>query len=141
MTVSEKSPLLIHQQCQQSYVIPIPPEDNAGAAADNQIGPYALTKDQLDRYRNDPFWVKMRYICFCGYWLVCLVALLVSCYIAVVALENGICDHVISGENSSAAPAPDNRTIAPSTDGTITTTTVLTLDKSSTFFRMLAQPS
>ncbi|KFB38279.1 AGAP000586-PA-like protein [Anopheles sinensis] len=51
----------------------------------------ALTKDELNKYIDDPWWIKMRYGSFAFCWIVCLIALAISLYIAADALQHDHC--------------------------------------------------
>ncbi|XP_058457772.1 uncharacterized protein LOC131434729 [Malaya genurostris] len=102
MTVNEKTRLL-PKEYQKSYVIPIPQEDlnnNTTTSLINEFNSYALTKDELAKYIDDPFWSRVRQICFSLYWLLCLVALAISCYISVSASSNKFCDAISNGSQT-----------------------------------------
>lgn len=58
--------------------------DGKGAGAGTNMYP-AMTKAELMKYANDPFWVKLRWALFILFWLVWLAMLVVSIYIIVVA--------------------------------------------------------
>ncbi|XP_055599541.1 uncharacterized protein LOC129748810 [Uranotaenia lowii] len=112
MTVSEKTPLL-PQEYQKSYIIPIQaPEDfnnNPDPSLTEQYDSYALTKEELNKFINDPCWIRIRYVCMSIYWVVCLSALFISCFMAFTALENGFCDAAMN-KSSSSSVAADNGT-------------------------------
>lgn len=139
MTINEKTRLL-PKDYQKSYVIPIPQEDinnnnnNNIDASDYDYGSYALTKAELTSYIDDPFWIRVRYICFSLYWLFCLVALVTSCYIAASALESGGCSAPLNGDTNNSLVPP---TVAPlqTTDPVISATD----DGSTVIFRLLSQ--
>lgn len=139
MTINEKTRLL-PKDYQKSYVIPIPQDDinnnnnnnnNIFDGSDYDYGSYALTKAELTSYIDDPFWIRVRYICFSLYWMFCLVALVTSCYIAVSALESGTCTAPLNGDTNNSLIPP---TIAP-TDPIISATD----DGSTIIFRLLSQ--
>lgn len=139
MTINEKTRLL-PKEYQKPYVIPMPQEDlnnNTGDSILQEYDSYALTKEELAKYIEDPFWNRVRYICFSLYWILCLVALLTSCYLAFEALESGICD-VDSAGNGSAIVTNGTATII-----TIPTaaTTGVAADGADVVLRMMSQPS
>lgn len=153
MTVSEKTRLL-PKEYQKPYVIPIPQEDlNNNTSLISEYDSYALTKAELAKYIDDPFWNRVRYICFSVYWMACLVALLISCYLAFSALENGFCNNAggpINGDNTSLIDSVTSATTAGSqggtattmtTDAIMTTMTTAAADNTGVIFRMLNQPS
>lgn len=140
MTINEKTRLL-PKEYQKSYVIPMPQEDLNNNTSDSilqEYDSYALTKEQLAKYIEDPFWNRVRYICFSLYWILCLVALLTSCYLAFEALESGICE--IDGTvNGSTIVTNGTSTII--SIPTITTSTGGADDASGVVLRMISQPS
>lgn len=140
MTINEKTRLL-PKDYQKSYVIPIPQDDinnnnnnNIIDGSDYDYGSYALTKAELTSYIDDPFWIRVRYICFSLYWMFCLVALVTSCYIAVSALESGTCTAPLNGDTNNSLVPP---TVAPlqTTDPVVSATD----DGSAVIFRLLSQ--
>lgn len=137
MTVSEKTRLLPQEYQQKSYVISIPQEDLNNNTTTSLISEYdscALTKDELAKYIDDPFWNRVRQICFSLYWLVCLVALAISCYIAASALQTGFCESTNNGAFSENVTTMAN-TVASDSAPTIGT------GDSGVIFRLLSQPS
>lgn len=141
MTINEKTRLL-PKDYQKSYVIPIPQEDinnNNNNDSDYDYGSYALTKAELSSYIDDPFWIRVRCICFSLYWLLCIVALITSCYIAVSALEGGLC----TGEPSTLNGDGNNSLVSTiaSTARLDQTTQSATADGSGVIFRLLNQPA
>lgn len=44
-----------------------------------------LTKEELMKYSNDPFWVRLRWIMFIGFWLIWLGMLAGAIYIIIGA--------------------------------------------------------
>lgn len=143
MTINEKTKLL-PKEYQKSYVIPIPQEEdlnnNTSASIIQNYDSYALTKEELNKYIEDPFWNRVRYICFSLYWLLCIVALFTSCYLAAEALESGLCDLAFEGNDSSML---DNGTFngASSTLPPATSISTAGADNSGVVLRMLSQPS
>lgn len=141
MTINEKTKLL-PKEYQKSYVIPIPPEEDPNNNTDSSIlqnyDSYALTKDELAKYIEDPFWNRVRYICFSLYWVLCLVALFCSCYLAAEALESGLCEIPLEG-NDTAMLNDGSSTIPPALIST--TPAVAAADNSGVVFRLLNQPS
>lgn len=147
MTINEKTRLL-PKEYQKPYVIPMPQEDlnnNTSESILREYDSYALTKEELAKYIEDPFWTRVRYICFSLYWLLCLVALLASCYLAVEALESGFCDVDIAGVNGSSSMLNTNGTALPPT--TIVPVSMAAVpgaaaaDDSGVVLRMMSQPS
>ncbi|EDS26131.1 conserved hypothetical protein [Culex quinquefasciatus] len=144
MTINEKTRLL-PKDYQKSYVIPIPQEDinnnnNNNNDSDYDYGSYALTKAELSSYIDDPFWIRVRYICFSLYWLLCLVALFISCYIAVSALESGLCTGgpTLNGDGNSSLGSTTVITPIQTTEATLVSATD---DGSGVIFRLLSQPA
>lgn len=143
MTVNEKTKLL-PKEYQKSYVIPIPqeedPNNNTSASIHQNYDSYALTKEELNKYIDDPYWNRVRYICFSLYWLLCIVALLCSCYLAAEALDSGLCSAIIESNGSSML---DNGTFdgGSSTLPPATTISTVVADNSGVVLRMLNQPS
>lgn len=144
MTINEKTRLL-PKDYQKSYVIPIPQEDinnnnNNNNDSDYDYGSYALTKAELSSYIDDPFWIRVRYICFSLYWLLCLVALFISCYIAVSALESGLCTGgpTLNGDGNSSLGSTTVITPDQTTEATLVSATD---DGSGVIFRLLSQPA
>ncbi|XP_050085207.1 uncharacterized protein LOC126571036 [Anopheles aquasalis] len=107
MTINERTSLL-PKDYQKNYIIPIPQDDennnvsdsnnnnnNNNSTIDNGVlreyDSFALTKAELNKYIDDPWWIRMRYGCFVTCWIVCLVALAISLYIAGDAVQHGIC--------------------------------------------------
>ncbi|XP_035894745.1 uncharacterized protein LOC118504418 [Anopheles stephensi] len=98
MTINERTSLL-PKEYQKTYSIAIPQDDvnnNVSNSNDDNgvlsvYDSYALTKDELNKYIDDPWWIKMRYGCFATCWIVCLIALGVSLYIAADALQHDHC--------------------------------------------------
>uniref|UniRef100_A0A2M4AFB4 Putative alpha amylase catalytic domain family found in maltase n=1 Tax=Anopheles triannulatus TaxID=58253 RepID=A0A2M4AFB4_9DIPT len=102
MTINERTSLL-PKDYQKNYIIPIPQDDennnvsdsNNNNSTDNGVlqeyDSFALTKAELNKYIDDPWWIRMRYGCFVTCWIVCLVALAISLYIAGDAAQHGIC--------------------------------------------------
>uniref|UniRef100_A0A182VYR4 Solute carrier family 3 member 2 N-terminal domain-containing protein n=1 Tax=Anopheles minimus TaxID=112268 RepID=A0A182VYR4_9DIPT len=134
MTINERTTLL-PKEYQKTYSIAIPQDDVnnniSNSTIDNGVlseyDSYALTKDELNKYIEDPWWIKMRYGCFATCWIVCLIALGISLYIAADALQHDHCGATLTG-NGTAAPAtliiPDTATnpftnVEPSTPPTI----------------------
>lgn len=103
-------------------------------------GSYALTKAELSSYIDDPFWIRVRYICFSLYWLLCLVALFISCYIAVSALESGLCTGgpSLNGDSNSSLGSTTVITPDQTTEATLVSATD---DGSGVIFRLLSQPA
>lgn len=149
MTVNEKTRLL-PKDYQKSYVIPISQEDiNNNSSNDNNIhgsdydyDSYALTKAELTFYIDDPFWIRVRYICFSLYWLLCIVALFISCYIAVSALESGLCSTAGPSALNDGNNSLVSSTVSP-LDQTATESTIesVTAESSGVVFRLLTQPA
>ncbi|XP_039452177.1 uncharacterized protein LOC120431087 [Culex pipiens pallens] len=142
MTINEKTRLL-PKDYQKSYVIPIPQEDinnnnNNNNDSDYDYGSYALTKAELSSYIDDPFWIRVRYVCFSLYWLLCLVALFISCYIAVSALESGLCGPTLNGDGNSSLGSTTVITPVQTTEATLVSATD---DGSGVIFRLLSQPA
>lgn len=144
MTINEKTRLL-PKHYQKSYVIPIPQDDinnnnnnNNSDGSDYDYGSYALTKAELSSYIDDPFWIRVRYICFSLYWLLCLVALFFSCYIAMSALESGVCTGPALNVDSNASIVSTTTT---TTDLTTAPIVSATADNSGVIFRLLNQPA
>lgn len=142
MTVSENTQLL-PKEYQKSYVVPIPPmelNNNSRTSSNTEHGPYALSKDELTKYIDDPHWMQVRKICFSAYWLMCLIALGIACYITVSALENGFCDNAVNGGNSWRT---DNVTAVPVTRNNATTQppALDMADSARIIFRVLSQPT
>ncbi|XP_058813497.1 uncharacterized protein LOC131677618 [Topomyia yanbarensis] len=140
MTVNEKTRLL-PKEYQKSHVIPIPQEDlnnNTTTSLISEFDSYALTKDELAKYIDDPFWNRVRHICFSLYWLLCLVALVISCYIAVSALGSEFCDDTTNGSSHT-----DNLTNAPSAiiSGTTPIEIVSSAGSPGVIVPLLSQPS
>lgn len=138
MTINEKTRLL-PKEYQKSYVIPMPQEDLNNNTSDSivqEYESYALTKEELAKYIEDPFWNRVRYVCFSLYWILCLVALLTSCYIAFEALESGICDiegtvngsTIVTNGTSTIISVPTLASTAGTEDGGV-------------LLRMMSQPS
>uniref|UniRef100_A0A8D8GPF9 (northern house mosquito) hypothetical protein n=1 Tax=Culex pipiens TaxID=7175 RepID=A0A8D8GPF9_CULPI len=105
-------------------------------------GSYALTKAELSSYIDDPFWIRVRYVCFSLYWLLCLVALFISCYIAVSALESGLCGReggpTLNGDGNSSLGSTTVITPVQTTEATLVSATD---DGSGVIFRLLSQPA
>lgn len=143
MTVNEKTKLL-PKEYQKSYVIPIPQEEdlnnNTSASILQNYDSYALTKEELNKYIEDPFWNRVRYICFSLYWLICIVALICSCYLAAEALDSGLCEVITESNGSSML---DNGSFDGGSSTLPPTTTISTAvaDSSGVVLRMLNQPS
>lgn len=141
MTINEKTQLL-PKEYQKAYVIPIPqeedPNNNTSASIVQNYDSYALTKEELTKYIEDPFWNRVRYICFSLYWLLCIVALLCSCYLAAEALDSGLCEVVDNGTSML-----DNGTFrgGSSTEPPATAINSAVADNSGVVLRMLNQPS
>lgn len=140
MTISEKTRLL-PTEYQKSYVIPIHQEDvnnNTNLSFLSEFDSNALTKDEVDKYVDDPYWVRVRNICFSIYWLLCLVALVISCYIAFSALETGYCNKAINGDSASLT---ENATVAGlhSSTTVVPSTTISAADKSGIVFHILSE--
>ncbi|XP_052889615.1 uncharacterized protein LOC128297938 [Anopheles moucheti] len=134
MTINERTTLL-PKEYQKTYSIAIPQDDVnnniSNSTNDNGVlseyDSYALTKDELNKYIDDPWWVKMRYGCFATCWIVCLIALGISLYIAADALRHDVCGASLAN-NATVAPtttSPDSPTtnpfanVEPSTPATI----------------------
>ncbi|XP_021693515.1 uncharacterized protein LOC110674122 [Aedes aegypti] len=141
MTINEKTRLL-PKEYQKSYVIPMPQEDlnnNTNDSILQEYDSYALTKEELAKYIEDPFWNRVRYICFSLYWILCLAALLASCYLAVEALENGFCE--VDGLGNGSTVLANDTTLNPTTLVT-DPTTVGGVDDAGVVLRMISsQPS
>lgn len=101
MTINERTSLL-PKEYQKTYIIPIPQDDENNNVSNNnnntddngvlrEYDSCALTKDELNKYIDDPWWIKMRYGCFAFCWIVCLIALAISLYIAADALQHDHC--------------------------------------------------
>ncbi|XP_058128848.1 uncharacterized protein LOC131288045 [Anopheles ziemanni] len=101
MTINERTSLL-PKEYQKTYIIPIPQDDENNNVSNNnnntddngvlrEYDSCALTKDELNKYIDDPWWIKMRYGCFAFCWIVCLIALVISLYIAADALQHDHC--------------------------------------------------
>lgn len=145
MTINEKTRLL-PKEYQKPYVIPMPQEDlnnNTSESILREYDSYALTKEELAKYIEDPFWTRVRYICFSLYWLLCLVALLASCYLAVEALESGFCDVDIAGVNGSSMLNANGTALPPTTIVPVSMAAgpIASADDSGVVLRMLSQPS
>ncbi|XP_058129305.1 uncharacterized protein LOC131284886 [Anopheles ziemanni] len=110
MTINERTSLL-PKEYQKTYIIPIPQDDENNNVSNNnnntddngvlrEYDSCALTKDELNKYIDDPWWIKMRYGCFAFCWVVCLIALVISLYIAADALQHDQCgtEPIINGE-------------------------------------------
>lgn len=139
MTINEKTRLL-PKEYQKSYVIPIPQEDlnnNTSESILREYDSYALTKEELTKYIQDPFWNRVRYISFSLYWILCLIALLTSFYIALGALDGGFCDGDIPG--NSGYPTLNNGTAIPPM--TNNSAAVPGSDNGGVVLRMMNQPS
>lgn len=141
MTINEKTRLL-PKDYQKSYVISISSQEedlnnNTSSTIIQDYDSYALTKEELAKYMEDPFWTRVRCICFSLYWLLCVVALCCSCYLAAEALDAGICDVVIDGNGSSLL---DNGTLPTLPPATLPINTAAA-DNSGVVLRMLNQPS
>ncbi|XP_055524507.1 uncharacterized protein LOC129718110 [Wyeomyia smithii] len=137
MTVNEKTPLVPQEYQKKSYVISIPQEDynnNTTTSLISEYDTYALTKDELAKFIDDPFWNRVRQICFFLYWLICLVALAISCYIAASALEAGFCETTNNGAFSENMTTVVNTVAADSATQTATGDIGIIL-------RLLSQPS
>lgn len=144
MTINEKTKLL-PKEYQKSYVIPIPQEEDPNNNTSDSIlqnyDSYALTKEELTKYIEDPFWNRVRYICFSLYWLLCIVALCCSCYMAAEALNNGLCEVPSEGNGSSML---DNGTVqggSSTQPPAIPISTAAVADSSGVVLRILNQPS
>lgn len=144
MTINEKTKLL-PKEYQKSYVIPIPqeedPNNNTSASILQNYDSYALTKEELTKYIEDPFWNRVRFICFSLYWLLCIVALCCSCYLAAEALDSGICEVPFEANGSSML---DNGTFlggSSTQPPAIPISTAAVADNSGVVLRMLNQPS
>lgn len=145
MTINEKTRLL-PKEYQKPYVIPMPQEDlnnNTSESILREYDSYALTKEELAKYIEDPFWTRVRSICFSLYWLLCLVALLASCYLAVEALESGFCDVDIAGGNGSSMLNANGTALPPTTIVPVSMAAVpgAAADDSGVVLRMMSQPS
>uniref|UniRef100_A0A2M4CQL8 Putative alpha amylase catalytic domain family found in maltase n=1 Tax=Anopheles darlingi TaxID=43151 RepID=A0A2M4CQL8_ANODA len=116
MTINERTSLL-PKDYQKNYIIPIPQDDennnvsdsnNNSNSMDNDVlreyDSFALTKAELNKYIDDPWWVRMRYGCFVTCWIVCLVALAISLYIAGDAVQHGYCITRETVTNASTTP-------------------------------------
>uniref|UniRef100_A0A182P819 Solute carrier family 3 member 2 N-terminal domain-containing protein n=1 Tax=Anopheles epiroticus TaxID=199890 RepID=A0A182P819_9DIPT len=110
MTINERTTLL-PKEYQKTYSITIPQDDlnnNVSNSSDNGVlceyDSYALTKDELNKYIDDPWWIKMRYGCFATCWIVCLIALGISLYIAADALQHDTCGTPLTN-NGTVSPA------------------------------------
>lgn len=108
MTINERTTLL-PKEYQKTYSIAIPQDDvnNNISNSNNDNGvlsvydSFALTKDELNKYIDDPWWIKMRYGCFATCWIVCLIALAVSLYIAADALQHDHCGASLTNNGTS----------------------------------------
>uniref|UniRef100_A0A182M2H4 Solute carrier family 3 member 2 N-terminal domain-containing protein n=1 Tax=Anopheles culicifacies TaxID=139723 RepID=A0A182M2H4_9DIPT len=108
MTINERTTLL-PKEYQKTYSIAIPQDDMnnniSNSTNDNGVlseyDSYALTKDELNKYIDDPWWIKMRYGCFATCWIVCLIALGISLYIAADALQHDHCGDTFTGNGTS----------------------------------------
>uniref|UniRef100_A0A182Q134 Solute carrier family 3 member 2 N-terminal domain-containing protein n=1 Tax=Anopheles farauti TaxID=69004 RepID=A0A182Q134_9DIPT len=113
MTINERTSLL-PKEYQKTYSIAIPQDDEnnniSNSIDDNGVlreyDSHALTKDELNKFIDDPWWIKMRYGCFATCWILCLVALAISLYIATDALQHDHC----------GAPGTNGSTVLPPTD-------------------------
>ncbi len=57
-----------------------------GDEGNTKSDPYpAMTKSELMTYANDPFWVRLRWSLFIGFWLIWLLMLVASVAIIIVA--------------------------------------------------------
>lgn len=119
MTINERTSLL-PKEYQKAYSIAMPQDDvnnNVSASLDSGVlsvyDSYALTKDELNKYITDPWWVRMRYGCFATCWIICLVALAISLYIAVDAMLHDHCG--VSHGNDTLAQT----TLLPSSTSSI----------------------
>lgn len=114
MTINERTTLL-PKEYQKTYSIAIPQDDvnNNISDSNNDNGvltvydSYALTKDELNKYIDDPWWIKMRYGCFATCWIVCLIALAVSLYIAADALQHDHCGATVANNGTSTPTTLD----------------------------------
>uniref|UniRef100_A0A182N732 Solute carrier family 3 member 2 N-terminal domain-containing protein n=1 Tax=Anopheles dirus TaxID=7168 RepID=A0A182N732_9DIPT len=113
MTINERTSLL-PKEYQKTYSIAIPQDDennNISNSIDNGVpreyDSYALTKDELNKFIDDPWWIKMRYGCFATCWIVCLIALAVSLYIAADALQHGQCGALVGTVNGTLPAVTD----------------------------------
>ncbi|XP_049285299.1 uncharacterized protein LOC125764762 [Anopheles funestus] len=126
MTINERTTLL-PKEYQKTYSIAIPQDDVnnniSNSTNDNGVlseyDSYALTKDELNKYIDDPWWIKMRYGCFATCWIVCLIALAISLYIAADALQHDLCGASLTN-NSTSAPTAE---LSPDSSSSISTTT------------------
>ncbi|XP_053659901.1 uncharacterized protein LOC128708946 [Anopheles marshallii] len=143
MTINERTTLL-PKEYQKTYSIAIPQDDvnNNISNSTNDDGvlsvydSYALTKDELNKYIDDPWWIKMRYGCFATCWIVCLIALGISLYIAVDALQHDLCGASLTNNGTAAptTPSPDSTTTNPFANVEPSTT-------ASIVFALLNQPT
>ncbi|XP_050071400.1 uncharacterized protein LOC126559307 [Anopheles maculipalpis] len=131
MTINEKTSLL-PKEYQKTYSITIPQDDVnnniSNSNNDNDVlsvyDSYALTKDELNKYIDDPWWIKMRYGCFATCWIVCLIALVVSLYIAADALQHDHCGAtLVNNGTSTPASLISDSSSSSSSSGIISTTT------------------
>uniref|UniRef100_A0A182XHL6 Solute carrier family 3 member 2 N-terminal domain-containing protein n=1 Tax=Anopheles quadriannulatus TaxID=34691 RepID=A0A182XHL6_ANOQN len=146
MTINERTTLL-PKEYQKTYSIAIPQDDlnnNVSNITDDngvlcEYDSYALTKDELNKYIDDPWWIKMRYCCFATCWIVCLIALAISLYIAADALQHDVCLTPLTNNGTSLGPADLSISITNAiplvADGAVST------PPSSIVFTLLNQPT
>ncbi|XP_055616599.1 uncharacterized protein LOC129762397 [Toxorhynchites rutilus septentrionalis] len=142
MTVNEKTHLLSKMH-QKPLVIPIPQEDlnnNNAVGLTCEYDSYALSRDELAKYIVDPFWTRVRYLCFSAYWLLCIVALIISCCIAFSALDHGFCEAGLNGDNNRLPTNNLTTTVLQISTTTGAPTTIDAGDSSGVMLRMLNKP-
>lgn len=135
MTINERTSLL-PKEYQKTYSIAIPQDDEnnnvSNISTDNGVlreyDSHALTKDELNKFIDDPWWIKMRYTCFATCWIVCLIALAISLYIAADALQHDHCGALGHSNGTivpgaSVPPSTLSSTVNPPlTDGVVAVT-------------------
>uniref|UniRef100_A0AAG5CVW1 Solute carrier family 3 member 2 N-terminal domain-containing protein n=1 Tax=Anopheles atroparvus TaxID=41427 RepID=A0AAG5CVW1_ANOAO len=149
MTIDETTSLL-PKEYQKTHIIPIPQDDennnlssNNNNADDNGVlreyDSYALTKDELNKFIGDPWWIKMRYGCFAICWIVCLIALAISLYIAADALQHDHCGVIPATDNDvNHTQTPLPATVSEATEGALSIVGSATAP-SSVVFALLTQ--
>uniref|UniRef100_A0A182IMS9 Solute carrier family 3 member 2 N-terminal domain-containing protein n=1 Tax=Anopheles atroparvus TaxID=41427 RepID=A0A182IMS9_ANOAO len=87
-----------------------------------------MTKAELNKYIDDPWWINLRYRCSAFCWFVCLLALAISLFIAADALQHDPCGLMAETNNdvndtqtpslATALEATDDGNCVPSTFNT-----------------------
>lgn len=133
MTINERTSLL-PKEYQKTYIIPIPQDDENNNISNNnnnmndngvlrEYDSCALSKDELNKYIDDPWWIKMRYGCCVFYWTVCLIALTISLYIAADALQHDHCGANGAANQTQTTSFISEATGSPLDIGSTTATT------------------